>query len=301
MRIHATAAVLLLLGCGATAPTTAPPPTAAPLLAPAAPEAGAPPVATSAPPVDVLAHTEGRPACMLVTSAAGTILLRSDAERCAQRLRPYSTFKIPNSLIALETGVVDDASSVIPWNQSAYPKESWWPEVWTSREHDLRSAFRHSFVPYYREVAKRIGAERMDRHVRQFRYGNQSIEGSIDSFWLNGAIAISADEQVRFLRDLVHERLGVSPRTTKIVKEIMVREHRGAHILSAKTGTGDAPDGGALGWLVGFVEHGSDVHFFAFHVVGPTYDAIGSAWRVEKVTTMLTLLGIWPANGPGGA
>ncbi len=151
---------------------------------------------------------------------------------------------------------------------------------------------------YYREVAQRIGAEPMGRYVRQFRYGNQSLEGSIDSFWLDGGIAISADEQVRFLRDLYDERLGVSSRTTKIVKAIMVRERRGDHIISAKTGTGDASNGGALGWLVGYVEHSSDVHFFAFHVEGTTSDGINSTWRFKCVTTMLTKLGLWPADPP---
>ncbi|MBW2523837.1 MAG: class D beta-lactamase [Deltaproteobacteria bacterium] len=250
------------------------------------------------PSVDVRAQTDGRPACLLVVTATGAIVLRSDPERCAQQLRPYSTFKIPNSLIALETGIVADASSVIPWDDSSYPKQPWWPEVWTSRTHDLRSALRHSVVPYYREVAKRVGAEQMGRYVRQFRYGNQSIEGSIDSFWLDGEIAISADGQVRFLRDLYHGRLGVSSRTTEIVKEILVRERRGDHTISAKTGTGGAPSGGALGWLVGYVEHGSDVHFFAFQVEGTTYDDIDATWRFERLTTMLAQLGIWPPDSP---
>jgi beta-lactamase class D len=282
MRTHAAAVLLLALGWGCSAP----------------PAGQSPTIAFSAPTVDVAAQTEGRPACLVVTTASGGIVIRSQPERCAKRLRPYSTFKIPNSLIALEIGIVADASSVIPWNESAYPKEPWWPEVWTSREHDLRSAFRHSFVPYYREVAKRIGVDPMDRYVRQFRYGNQSIEGSIDSFWLDGGIGISADEQVRFLRDLYDGRLGVSSRTTEIVKAIMVRERRGDHIISAKTGTGEAPGGGVLGWLVGFVEHGADVHFFAFHVVDPTHDAIGSTWRFERVTTMLTQLSLWPTASP---
>jgi beta-lactamase class D len=232
---------------------------------------------------------------MVVIASDGSVLLRSDAERCAQRLRPYSTFKIPNSMIALETGVVEDESFVIAWNQQAYPKQSWWPAVWTSREHDLASAFEHSFVPYFRQAAARIGAERMARFVRQFRYGNQSIDGSIDSFWLDGGIAISADEQVRFLRDFYYDRLGVSARTTRIVKQILVRERRGAHVISAKTGSGDSPEGGALGWLVGYVERGDVPHFFAFHASGSSSDAVAGPWRYDTVGAILAQLGLWPA------
>jgi len=296
----AVAFLLTMLASGCSTPGAAPPTGPTGVGPQPSPGKGAPqPPATTepAPAIDVLAHTEGRPTCLLVVDAAGAIVIRSDADRCAQRLRPYSTFKIPNSLIALETGVVEDAATVIPWDAEAYPKEPWWPAVWTSREHDLRSAFRHSFVPYYRAVARRIGANAMERYVRQFGYGNQSIGGKLDSFWLDGDIAISADEQVRFLRDLYDGRLGVSARATTIVKDIMVRERRGAHVLSAKTGTGNAPGGGVLGWLVGFVEQGSDVSFFAFHVVAPTSEEIGPTWRVTTVTTLLAQLELWPAGG----
>jgi hypothetical protein len=49
--------------------------------------------------------------------------LRHNPARCKQRLTPHSTFKIPNSLIGLETGVIADADFVIPWDRQKYPPE----------------------------------------------------------------------------------------------------------------------------------------------------------------------------------
>lgn len=245
-------------------------------------------------PFDLPSYTRNQPACLLVTDASGKPIVRTDPKRCAERFLPCSTFKIPNSIIGLETGVLQDANTVIPWDQDKYPKQAWWPKSWTDREHDLRSAFHESFVPFYRELATRVGSEPMQRYLTQFEYGNQSIGGSLDSFWLDGDIAVSADEQVKFLRAFYEEKLGVSPRTTRIVKDILVHERSGDYVLSAKTGTGDSADGTAIGWLVGYVQHDTGVHYYAFNVSGKTYDDIGRTWRFETLKKMLSDLRLWP-------
>lgn len=42
--------------------------------------------------------------------------IRHDAAGCARRTSPYSTFKIANSLISLELGVVRDENEVTKWD-----------------------------------------------------------------------------------------------------------------------------------------------------------------------------------------
>lgn len=242
--------------------------------------------------LDLPSFTKGQPACLLVTDHAGAAVVRAGGARCAQRFTPFSTFKIPNSIIGLETGVIHDADTVIPWDRAKYPRQDWWPESWTDRDHDLRSAFEHSFVPYYRALATRVGRDSMQRYVVRFRYGNQTVGDNLDSFWLAGPIAISADEQVRFLRDFYDGKLGVSSRTTDIVKEILVRERDGDRVLSGKTGTGDGPGGTALGWIVGYVEQGEAVHFYAFNVTGRSYQDVDRSWRFQALKAMLAALGI---------
>ena len=68
----------------------------------------------------------------------------------------------------------------------------------------------------------RVGLPAMRRLVKQSRYGNSDIGKDVTRFWLDGPLAISADEQILFLEDLYLNRLPFSPRSTKIVKEIPV-------------------------------------------------------------------------------
>jgi beta-lactamase class D len=141
-------------------------------------------------------------------------------------------------------------------------------------------------------MATRIGASAMETYLKKLRYGSQAMGGAVDSFWLDGGLGISADEQVAFLRDFYHERLGVAQRSTTIVKSILVLERTANYTLSGKTGTGEDPDGTMLGWLVGYVERGHDVHFYALNVSAASMDDLPRKWRVDTVRAMLDELGL---------
>ena len=158
--------------------------------------------------------------------------IRYNEERCRTRFSPKSTFKIPNSLIGLETGVIRDADFVIQWNRQKYPpQENWTQEPFKhwGQDHTLRSAFKYSVLWYYQELAQSVGRQRMKKLVSALDYGNENISGEIDSFWLGGGLKISADEQVEFLKRLYAGRLPVSKRSIEIVKDIMVFEQTPAY------------------------------------------------------------------------
>lgn len=61
-------------------------------------------------------------ASFVVVDNKGKDLVRYNARRAKRRFVPASTFKIPNALIALETGVAPDADFVIPWDPSSSPR-----------------------------------------------------------------------------------------------------------------------------------------------------------------------------------
>src|SRR6185503_12650700 len=88
-------------------------------------------------------------------------------EHAAERWLPASTFKIPNALIALETGAIDPERSQMKWDG----KDRGRPAV--NRDQDLQSAIRDSVLWYFQEVARRVGPARMGKLVRAFGYGNQ--------------------------------------------------------------------------------------------------------------------------------
>jgi beta-lactamase class D len=213
--------------------------------------------------------------------------LRYNPERCAERFLPASTFKILNSLIGLETGVIPDENYVIPWDGTQYDFPSW------NRDQTLKTAIRDSVVWYYQELARRVGRERMQSYVDAADYGNRDISGPIDSFWLNGALRISADEQVDFLMRLFRDELPFSARSMEIVREILVLEKTGTFSFSGKTGSVQriAPH---VGWFVGYLETAGDVYFLAvnFESANPDGYANGAqakdiAWNILRGINLL--------------
>ena len=245
--------------------------------------------------VDLSSHLGGLEGAFVLYDRAEDRYIRHDAARAAARFSPCSTFKIPNSLIALDTGVATGADFAIPWDRERDPPQPWWDELgldW-KRDHTLASAFRNSVVWYYQEIARRVGPERMAAYLARFGYGNRDTSGVVDKFWLSSTLRISADEQVEFLRRFYDGRLGVSPEATRIAKEIFVLERGDGWTLSAKTGSGTSDDGRALGWLVGYVEREDDVYFFALNVSGDDAKRVREA-RVPAAKAILKELGALP-------
>jgi beta-lactamase class D len=221
---------------------------------------------------DLSAYFKGRPGTFVLLDLKTGRYVRHNAERAAERFPPFSTFKIPNSLIGLETGVIKDADFLIKWDEKKYPANPNFPQWF--RDQTLRTAFQRSALWYYQELAERVGASQMKELVDRLDYGNEDTSGGLARFWLNSSLKISADEQVAFLRRLYREELPVSKRSLAIVKEIMVHEETPAHRLSGKTGGGPLSEGRYLGWFVGYLEAGGDTHLFAIQLEGPTFAAI---------------------------
>lgn len=196
-------------------------------------------------------------AFVLYDSAADRLVV-SDPPRARQRFLPASTFKILNSLIALETGVLADEHEVIEWD--GVDRGDWW-----NGDMAMTKAFPRSAVWFYQEVARRVGEERMEEWVRRVGYGNADIGGGIDRFWLDGDLRISPLEQVDLLRRLHRGDLPFSERSQDIVRRVMRMEEGEGYLLAGKTGWARA-DGVNYGWLVGWVEKGGNVYFFATQI-----------------------------------
>ncbi len=215
---------------------------------------------------------------------------RYNESRCQQRFSPFSTFKIPNSLIGLETGVIPNLDFTIAWDQIKYPKEKSVLPEW-NQDHTLRSAFKYSVVWYYQELAKKVGEERMQSYINKFHYGNQDISSGIDQFWLGKSLQISANEQIDFLTSLYKNKLPLSQKTIDGVKEIMLKEETSNYKIYSKTGSGYLPDNQAFVWLVGFVETKDDTYIFATNMSGKNLNKLIKE-RVEITKQALIEVGV---------
>lgn len=220
--------------------------------------------------------------CFLLGAVDGDSVLRIDAERCARRFTPASTFKILNSMIALDHGVVRGIDDTIRWDGRRHAIESW------NQDQCMRDAFQRSCVWFYQELARRVGAERMRASIADVGYGNQDIGGGIDQFWLDGSIRISADEQAAFLKRLWKEELPFTAATQRTVKELMLLETGEGYVLRGKTGTA-IRDGSWLGWLVGFVEQDGRTYVYVLNVEEKGEGDLGSM-RTRRMDLARALL-----------
>lgn len=186
-----------------------------------------------------------------------------DEARTKKQFSPASTFKIFNSLVGLETGVIPDTGYVIPWDSVKRGNYAPW-----NRSNSLNSAFKFSVVWYYQELARRVGGEEMQRLITLNKYGNEDIHETIDAFWLSdygGKLRISQVEQIEFLKKLYRNELKFSARSQQLVKDIMLMESNEQYKLFAKTGM--CSQGNIwYGWYVGWIETKGNVYFFATHV-----------------------------------
>lgn len=184
-----------------------------------------------------------------------------DSVRCNVGFSPASTSKIINALIGLETGVIPDENYVIPWDGVKR-----WVDAW-NKDLDLKEAMRVSGVPYFQELARRVGYEKLTEMYKKLEYGNMDISGGVDQFWLSGALRITQMQQIDFLKRLYKEEMPVSKRSMDIVKGIIVLADTNGCVMRGKTGWSQS-DTENIGWLVGWVEKGGNVYFYATNVEG---------------------------------
>ena len=176
---------------------------------------------------------------------------------------PASTFKIANSIIGLETGVIENDSTIFKWDG-----EKKWLKNW-EQDLILRDAFQYSCVPCYQQVAHKVGAERMNNYVSKLNYGNLKIDSTnIDKFWLEGESRISQMQQIDFLKRFYKNELPISKRTSEVVKSIMLAEEKDQYRLSGKTGLSN--DNKVYnGWYVGYIEIPKNTYLFATNLEPP--------------------------------
>lgn len=182
-------------------------------------------------------------------------------ERSLNKYLPASTYKILNSLIALETKVIKDENEIIKWDGVKRFYEMW------NKDQTLGSAIKYSCVWAYQELARRIGKEKMQYYLDTVKYGNSQMGAGIDNFWLQGDLRIAAQEQIEFLTKFIKHDLPFSIEHMDIVKNIMLVDSSENYQLYAKTGlTARVAEGEQIGWYVGFVEKTTGYWIFAMNL-----------------------------------
>lgn len=206
---------------------------------------------------------------------------------------PASTFKIINSLIGLQTGVISSDSMVIKWDSVKRKVEEW------NRDLSMYEAFRVSAVPYYQEVARRIGKDRMEYWMDTVNYGAGPkdtafrIHSAIDTFWLDNTLKITADEELGLVKLLYFHQLPFFKTYQETVKKAMLFENTTMYRLAYKTGWGRKENGDHLAWAVGWVEENNHPYFFVLNFESPDANADIPAIRMKILKGILKQLGFF--------
>lgn len=193
-------------------------------------------------------------------------VINVDPALSARRLPPCSTFKIYNTLIGLELGLLKGPDDPwYKWDGVHRDIDGW------NKDLTLREAFRASAVPAYQILARQIGVERMKKYVEQINYGTKDISAGIDVFWLpqpgRVSIVISADEQVALLNMLLDGKLPFAEKNIAVLRDIMEVTRTEKGTLYGKTGSGTSSED-QLGWFVGFLESKGTTYVFACNITG---------------------------------
>jgi beta-lactamase class D len=198
---------------------------------------------------------------------------------------PASTFKIVNSLIGLQTGKITNDSMIIKWDGVVRQRAEW------NKDLTMYEAFRVSAVPYYQEVARRIGKDTMQFWLDSISYGTKKITTRIDTFWLDNSLKITPDEQLGLVKRLYFHQLPFFDTYEDIVKRAMLFDDNANYKLSYKTGWGQDEKGKQLAWIVGWIEENKHPYFFVLNFESTDATADIRTIRMKMLRGILKQLG----------
>lgn len=201
--------------------------------------------------------------------AEGTVVISSlsnennyiyNSVRANIRVSPASTFKIANSLIAIDSHVLRNQHEKIKWDGEKRFLDSW------NKDQNLQSAFKSSCVWFYQKIASKVRKNKYKNYLQDFNYGNKKLGSNITTFWLEGGdLKISPIEQIDFLKSVYRKEFSVSKKSYEALKNIMLEECTGDYKIYSKTGAATKNWKGH-GWYVGYVKTKKDTFFFATNI-----------------------------------
>ena len=212
---------------------------------------------------------------------------------------PASTFKIVNSLIGLDKGIVADSTTILGQNQDPAANAASLQRLEnykTGRSEcdtplTLSQAFRRSSPNYYRELAHQIGTTSMQHYLDTLGYARKKgkfvvNDKNLDLFWLNNDIKVTADEQLGMMKKLYFDQLPFQKRSQRILRGMMLQEENKLYKLGYKTGTGTSEAGTEIGWVVGWLEENQHLFMFTLQVESTK----GPRARNEKIDLLKAIL-----------
>lgn len=188
---------------------------------------------------------------------------------------PGHSFDLMEYMVGLETGILTDTSMriLVPDSSRGISADS---------SLTVGEAFRRSPLAFEREIASRIGAKNFREWIDSVKYGNMLLKPVMDSFWFDGTLKISLDEQLGFIEQLYFGKLPFQARTQRLVKSMMRQKADSLYSLSYKTGF-DRIGPARQAWVLGWIEQQDHPYFFAMYAL----DSTGAGDFRQRTMTLL--------------
>ncbi len=202
----------------------------------------------------------GQKGCFLLYNMKTHKVMTESGTTCRERVVACSTFKVPLSLMAFDSGVLKTADEKYKWDGEKRKLEVW------NQDHNARTWMQNSVVWFSQELTPKIGAEKIKKYLKDFKYGNEDLEGGLQNAWLHSpstpdrSLKISPYEQMEFMKALWSNQLPVSANALAVTKEIMFLQTTPSGFrFSGKTGSNSyASSEVQLGWFIAHLSRGEE-------------------------------------------
>jgi beta-lactamase class D len=200
---------------------------------------------------------------VVVNAQTGETILMG--ENLDERNSPFSTFKVPLSVAAIDAKILISKTSPVYKFQESYreahlPDSHWQdtnPQMWLT----------NSTVWFSKLITREMGFDKIKKYLHEFQYGNEDARGKgdegITNFWLGTSLKISVLEQVEFLKKLVLRKLPVSANSMELTEEMLHLEKlENGYNFYGKTGGNKE-----CGWFVGWARKDNQFYVFAMNIL----------------------------------
>lgn len=225
--------------------------------------------------IDLSSEFKGYDGCFVLYDTKKDTWKIYNKKAALERITPNSTYKIYDALLGLETGIITPETSDMSWDGKNYPFDSW------ETNQNLDSAMRNSVNWYFQKIDKQAGQASVHSFLHKIKYGNQKIGNSLELYWTDSTLKISAIEQVELLKKFNNNDFQFDTSNITAVKDAICLSKNSSGFLYGKTGTGRVNGQDVNGWFIGYIEKDNHVYYFATNIRGDK-DTTGS--KAEEIT-----------------
>lgn len=195
------------------------------------------------------------------------------------RMSPGSIFKMAETLIGVESSRLTNERSKIVSSDSSLASVT------------LKTAFDEDNTAYFEALAKNIGLDTMRFWIDSLRYGNMEVP-QIESFWQNGELRISSDEQLGLVTRLYFDKLPFQKYAQQVLRDLMLKEDNTLYKFSYTTGS-SVRDNQPVGWATGWIEENRHVYLFSCAILAKKEDSDPGKTAFDITKKILTARGFF--------